>query len=230
MSICGIQGQVLEVTVVGCTKLRDTEWISRQDPYVCLEYGSSKFRTRTCTDGGKNPSFQEKFIFTLIEGLREVTVQVWNSNTLTMDDHIGSGRILLQKVLNEGYDGSSWPIQSRNGRYAGEVSLILHYPNLNKHQKNQTMYVPSYAPLAPPQSQGAYPYTQPPPSGYPPISSYVSQTPPVYPPVYPPPPAPVPSYAPAYPSQPAVYPPPPYPPTTYPPAPYPGYPGTYPPY
>lgn len=35
--------------VVGCNKLKDTEWISRQDPYVCLEYGSTKFRTRTCT-------------------------------------------------------------------------------------------------------------------------------------------------------------------------------------
>ncbi|KAF5180128.1 Elicitor-responsive protein, partial [Thalictrum thalictroides] len=48
-SVSGIQGQLLEVTVVSCSKLKDTEWISRQDPYVCLEYGSTKFRTRTCT-------------------------------------------------------------------------------------------------------------------------------------------------------------------------------------
>lgn len=43
-------------------------------------------------DGGKNPSFQEKFICTLIEGLRELNVNVWNSNTLTADDLIGSGK------------------------------------------------------------------------------------------------------------------------------------------
>ena len=36
-------------SVIGCTKLKDTEWISRQDPYVCLEYGSTNFRTTTCT-------------------------------------------------------------------------------------------------------------------------------------------------------------------------------------
>ncbi|PIA27147.1 hypothetical protein AQUCO_08300084v1 [Aquilegia coerulea] len=48
-SVSGIQGQLLEVTVVSCNKLKDTEWISRQDPYVCIEYGSTKFRTRTCT-------------------------------------------------------------------------------------------------------------------------------------------------------------------------------------
>ncbi|XP_047153784.1 LOW QUALITY PROTEIN: uncharacterized protein LOC124825244 [Vigna umbellata] len=76
MSISGIQGQPLEVTVVSCSKLKDTEWISRQDPLFGIEYGSTKFRTRTCTDGGKNPVFQEKFVFPLIEGLREINVLV----------------------------------------------------------------------------------------------------------------------------------------------------------
>ncbi|PKA57559.1 hypothetical protein AXF42_Ash018534 [Apostasia shenzhenica] len=33
--------------MVGCSKLKDTEWISRQDPYVCLEYATTKFRSRT---------------------------------------------------------------------------------------------------------------------------------------------------------------------------------------
>lgn len=118
--------------VVGCVRLKDTEWISKQDPYVSIEYGSSRPRTRTCTgilknfpvlgelvfpfrahsrvdrltipmkvmhlimcvDGGKNPTFQEKFVLTLIEGLRELTVSVWNSNTLSADDFIGNGRYL----------------------------------------------------------------------------------------------------------------------------------------
>lgn len=49
-------------------------------------------RCRRGTDGGKNPTFQEKFVFNLIEGLREINVSVWNSNSLTYDDHIGSGK------------------------------------------------------------------------------------------------------------------------------------------
>ncbi|GER42174.1 calcium-dependent lipid-binding family protein [Striga asiatica] len=124
MSISGIHGQLLEVTVVACNKLKDTEWISRQDPYVCLEYASSKHRTRTCTDGGKNPTFQEKFVFTLIEGLREISVVVWNSNTITFDDFIGSGKIQLQKVLSQGYDDSSWPLQDKRG---STIKLYLSF-------------------------------------------------------------------------------------------------------
>ncbi|XP_076881097.1 elicitor-responsive protein 3-like [Bidens hawaiensis] len=95
---------LLEITVVGCNKLKDTEWIARQDPYVCLEYGSSRNRTRVCTDGGKNPTFQEKFMYNVVEGLRELNINVWNSNTISRDDFIGSGKVHLGKVLSQGYD------------------------------------------------------------------------------------------------------------------------------
>ncbi|KAJ0437420.1 putative C2 domain-containing protein [Helianthus annuus] len=70
-----------------------------------------------CIDGGKNPTFQEKFVFTLIEGLRELNVSVWNSNTVTHDDFIGSGKIPLTKALSQGFDDSSWPLQSKTGRF-----------------------------------------------------------------------------------------------------------------
>ncbi|XP_074335551.1 elicitor-responsive protein 3-like isoform X2 [Apium graveolens] len=227
------------VSVVGCNKLKDTEWFSRQDPYVCLEYGSSKFRTRTCTDGGKNPTFQEKFVFTLIEGLRELNVVVWNSNTLTYDDFIGTGKIQLHKVLSQGYDDSPWSIQTKTGRHAGEVRLILHFSNANKPPKNHAQSaspVPlaytyplqassaRYPPLAsaapyPPQSSG-YPYPSAP---YPPPHSatYPSQT---YPPPaqYPPTPYPPPA---GYP--PTTYPPPSQPANHYPPGPHQGYPPPY---
>ncbi|KAG4209278.1 hypothetical protein ERO13_A03G187000v2 [Gossypium hirsutum] len=209
----GIQGQILDVTVVGCKKLKDTEWLSKQDPYVCLEYANTKYRTKTCTDGGKSPIFQEKFTFSLLEGLTEVNVVVWNSNTLSSDDLIGYGRIQLQKAISQGYDDSSWAIQTKTGRFAGEVQLILHYPNA-KHQASGGYSQPSAPPAYAP------PPHQPPPYGGPPVPA-----------PYPPPgPAgyPAPPYPGGYPQQPL------YPPATYPlgPDPYGGYPrppGAYPP-
>ncbi|CAN6554867.1 unnamed protein product [Malus baccata var. baccata] len=229
MSISGIQGQLLEVTVVGCNKLRDTEWISRQDPYVCLEYAHNKHRTRTCTDGGKNPTFQEKFVFPLIEGLRELNVLVWNSNTVTLDDFIGEGKVQLQKVLTQGYDDSTWQLQTKHGRYGGEVRLIMHYSKTNKPASS---YAPSAPPYGAPHASQAYLYSTPPPAGH-----YAPPAPGPYPPVpagYPAP-SPYPLYSPntagyppsaygppppAYGHTPSAYPPPPYPPTsTYPPPP-----------
>ncbi|WCJ17758.1 Calcium-dependent lipid-binding (CaLB domain) family protein [Euphorbia peplus] len=221
-SVYGIQGQLLEVTVVGCTKLKDTEWISRQDPYVIVEYGGKKSRTRTCTDGGKNPVFQEKFVFTLIEGLRELDIVVWNSNTLTYDDFIGSGKAQLQKALSQGFDDTTWPIQTKTGRYAGEVRIIVHYPNANKQGTSFAPSAPPYATHPPhtsmyPTQPPVYP-TQPPVS----VSSYAPPPPAAYttPSAYP-------SYPPNSGYPPSAYPAP-HPQTAYPPSPY-SAPSAYPP-
>ncbi|XP_020576130.1 protein SRC2 homolog isoform X2 [Phalaenopsis equestris] len=214
-----IQGRLLDVTVVGCSKLKDTEWISRQDPYVCLEYATTKFRTRTCTDGGKHPTFQEKTVIPLIEGLREISVAVWNSNTITFDDFIGSGRILLHKVLSQGYDDSSWTLQTKSGKFAGEVKVIMHFAGAYQQQQQQHGYqqhnsqesnyptstLQPYMPMAPPASSSYAP-----PPLYPPTMNRYSAPSSGYPSAYP--------HAP-YPS--STYPPSPYPPTSYPPAPYP---------
>ncbi|TYJ35202.1 hypothetical protein E1A91_A05G219900v1 [Gossypium mustelinum] len=210
MSISGIHGLPLEVTVVGCYNLEDKEWVSRQDPYVCLEYGSARYRTKTCTDGGKNPTFQEKFIFTLIEGLRELNVAVWNSNTLVADDLIGTGRIQLHKVLSQGFEDCTWPLQSKTGRHSGEVRLIMHYPNAQQPQKFKTKGAPSFPEYAP-----SAPFTQVLPYSHPPAALYPSTMPYATPPLsynsYPPPstatyqPSPYAGYPPQAPS--ASYPP-----------------------
>ncbi|KAJ9561318.1 hypothetical protein OSB04_006478 [Centaurea solstitialis] len=257
-----IHGSLLEVTVVSCTNLKDTEWISRQDPYVCVEYGSHKSSTRTCKgsgsngnsnlivnvrtteslsrvvfDGGKNPAFQEKFVYSLVEGLRDLNIAVWNSNTITHDDLIGTGRVPLTKALSQGFDDSSWPLQSKTGRHAGEVRLIMHYSNANKPGKDIYAQKPGkgFAPSAPPyvtnNAPPAYMYGTPPP-----ITSYPPSPYPSYPQnsgVYPAAPYPPQAGAPYPPQAGAPYPPQPYPPN---PAPYgshypPGspYPGMYPP-
>ncbi|CAM8971730.1 unnamed protein product [Rhodiola kirilowii] len=81
-----IQGKTIEVTVVSGNRLKDTEWLSRQDPYVLVKYGGKVYRTATCTDGGRDPKFCDTFRFKLFEGLREVEISVYNSNTLSSDD------------------------------------------------------------------------------------------------------------------------------------------------
>ncbi|KAI3708008.1 hypothetical protein L2E82_37001 [Cichorium intybus] len=216
----GIHGNVLEVNVVGCNKLKDTEWISRQDPYVCVEYGSNRSRTRVCTDGSKNPIFQEKFVYSLIEGLRELNIMVWNSNTLSHDDFIGSGKVQLAKVLSHGFDDSSWPLHSKTGRHAGEVRLIMHYTNVNNHVTSFATSAPPYVtsgpphvpmyPAPPPTLSMSYPSTYPPGAyNVPPVAYWRPPESGGYPPSpsapYPPPP-----YGSHHPTYPGGYPPPPY--------------------
>ncbi|KAE8715661.1 Detected protein of unknown function [Hibiscus syriacus] len=219
----GIHGLTLEVTVVGCYNLQDKEWVSRQDPYVCLDYGSAKYRTKTCTDGGRNPTFQEKFIFTLIEGLRELNV---GFGTATL-----SSPMILSAV--EGFNSTQFcpkVLKIAPGLFkaklAGEVRLIMYYPNARQPQNWMTKGAPSfpgYAPSAP--LAQVTPYAHPPAAPYPTpmpyaalgLSSYNSY-PPTTTTTYPP--SPYAGYPPAsYTYPPQVYPPPPQPSPCYPPAP-----------
>ncbi|KAL7002845.1 hypothetical protein U1Q18_004003 [Sarracenia purpurea var. burkii] len=146
-------------------------------------------------------------------------------------------RIQLQKVLSEGYDDSSWPLQTKTGRHAGEIRLILHYANAKKPATSYAPSAPPYvAPSAPqvpmystppPASSGPYP---PPATAYPAPSPYASYPPNSVtysaPPYHPLPPS---AYPPPY-QPPSAYPPPPYPPPPpppqaspyYPPGPFPG--------
>ncbi|XP_024385298.1 uncharacterized protein [Physcomitrium patens] len=177
-----VQGQTLDLNVVGCANLSDKEWFSRQDPYVIIEYSGQKYRTRTDTDGGRNPSFNETFKISLIEGLREVQAHVWNSNTLERDDYIGSTKIWLNKVIDSGYDDTQWPLtNSRTLKSAGTLKLILHYGGSGKNKPakcEQTAHPPaphgvytqpgpSYGYPTPPYGvPGHQPHTAYPPAGY----------------------------------------------------------------
>lgn len=76
MTTSGLQGQHLDITVVGCLQLGDTEWISRKDPHDCLEYANNRFQTKTWIDDGKNPSFKEKFVLILIENLHKINISI----------------------------------------------------------------------------------------------------------------------------------------------------------
>ncbi|KAL3688158.1 hypothetical protein R1sor_014467 [Riccia sorocarpa] len=242
----GIQGQILEVNVVGCKNLSDKEWFGRQDPYVIVEYANNRFRTRTHTDGGRNPMFNEKFQISLIEGLRELTVQVWESNSVALDKHIGTAKVILERVLSTGYDTTPWNLTGRSARSAGEVNLILHYAGGKKDSHATSSYPTSHTTSSYPTSHTTqspvmtgYPAStylptptySPAPGGYPNSTGYQAPLAP-YPPQSPYPAAVPQGYPPvgAYPSAPQAYPaaaPPAYPPPA---APYPApSPGGYPP-
>ncbi|KAG6494299.1 hypothetical protein ZIOFF_049323 [Zingiber officinale] len=126
--------------------------------------------------GGKNPNFHEKFQIPLVEGLRELNVTIWNSNTFTADDFIGNGRIQLHKVLSHGYDDNSWPLQTKHLKFAGEVKVIMHFQTTLQSSAATSPSAPPYSPGTPGTPPPAYapayaPYA---PGAYPAVSMYAS--------------------------------------------------------
>ncbi|GJP45905.1 hypothetical protein CLOM_g5242 [Closterium sp. NIES-68] len=178
----------LEVTVIGGVGLTDKEVFTRQDPYVVLEYGQQRFRSKTDIDGGTNPAFNSTFTLSLLPGLNEVTIVIWNENVLR-DNVIGSCRIGLERVLATGMEDGYFPVYNKRQHQHGSLRVILKY----RPQYSASPYAPSAYPQpaysAPP---SAYPPSYPPqpyapPVSYPPPPAYPygqSPYPPSYPPAY----------------------------------------------
>ncbi|KAK9824145.1 hypothetical protein WJX72_008098 [[Myrmecia] bisecta] len=153
--------------VLGATGLRDTQTFGKQDPYAVLQVGNLRFRTKTCADGGKKPIWNETFHFDVPAGVTELQCVVWNDNTVTSDDTIGSAHISLAKALSEKHDHARIPLKTNDGKSAGELDMFMDFTPAKVGDKpmpqpiQQGATIPAKYPTAPP-ADGAPPlYGQP---------------------------------------------------------------------
>ncbi|KAH7299474.1 hypothetical protein KP509_24G013600 [Ceratopteris richardii] len=58
-SYMAVQDHLIDIIVIGCTNLRDIKIISKQNPYVVLEYGDSNYRTMIDRLCARHPIFND---------------------------------------------------------------------------------------------------------------------------------------------------------------------------
>jgi Ca2+-dependent lipid-binding protein len=86
----------LEITIEFAKGLKDTNVFARQDPYCKVCVGTQEFKTRTATDGGTSPVWNETFKFNIINE-NDFTILV-KADDYTSDEYIGRGSGTLAKV------------------------------------------------------------------------------------------------------------------------------------
>lgn len=222
-----------------CGKLlRDTDFLTKMDPYCVVTCGSQRQKTRIASGAGKNPSWSDQLVFKKsYEDMLQISVFDYDGNS--RDDLVGEGSISIARITSTP-TWEDWVEVNYKGRRAGEVRLSVSFtpeggnyaqPGYGAPQHGQptVVYVnvpqPGY-PAVPPQA--AYPAYPPGYQGGPP-PSYPAY-PPAYP-AYPPSPAGFNAPQPMYNPQPGYNPPQPgygqYPPQPNPYQGYPGYPPSY---
>ncbi|KAG2486404.1 hypothetical protein HYH03_014980 [Edaphochlamys debaryana] len=200
----------LALTIEFAKDLKDKDWFGKQDPYVVLKCGSQTYRTKTHTDGGRNPVWNETFHMNIInDNTIELTIK---DSDVGRDDIIGTAVVPLARARETGHDQQQLAVHTKSGKQHGFISVKMQFTRNGKPQQH---------PGAPGPAPGAYPapYGAPPPGAYPPQPGYPPQPQPGYPPQPQPgyPPQPQPGYPPQPQAQPG------YPPAAgYPPQPMPG--------
>ena len=187
----------LEVNVMDAVRLRDTQTWGKQDPYVWVQCGArNKERTKTHTDGGVCPRWMERFTFSLDGSETALDIEVWNSNTLTSNNIIGTGSISLAEGVARGVHEARCRLKDKKGRFgAGEISIVLRFEwaKAQAHAPPQMMppqQMMSPQQMMPPQQMMSPQQMMPPRQMMPPPAhvGFYGQPPPAGTPPAPPPP------------------------------------------
>jgi hypothetical protein len=101
-AVTRLQGR-LTITVHRGTDVKDVQLVGKQDPYCKVKLGNEKFKTKVADDGGREPKWEQSFLFNLDGKSAEqdiVHFEVHNHN-LTTDDGIGRADIKTLELVKE---------------------------------------------------------------------------------------------------------------------------------
>lgn len=116
------------VHVLEAQSLHDSQTFGKQDPYVLVELGSTHYRGKTITDGGVKPTFNQKYEFEYNPKLPAlIQVSIFNSNSITSDDLLGTVEVPLGPVLSKHHEEVNASVVRKSGKVKGSLHLILQF-------------------------------------------------------------------------------------------------------
>lgn len=105
--------------------LADKDTLGKQDPYVILECGRHKEKSKTHKGGGAHPVWNEKFHFK-VDQENEVILTIMDDDLLK-DDTIGTCWIPLGQVKQLGQQTLQVPVNMKKGAQKGSVIVHMTY-------------------------------------------------------------------------------------------------------
>lgn len=107
----------------------------KADPYARLRIGTQEFATKPNPGGGKNPIWNEEFIFD-ISNERDMEVEVLDKETVGNDKFMGRLKIsIMEWVANGRFDGDL-DVVDKAGKSVGRISLVCKFERPSAPAKN----------------------------------------------------------------------------------------------
>ncbi|RHY08346.1 hypothetical protein DYB37_003780 [Aphanomyces astaci] len=114
----------LQVRVKGATNLRSVQFIGKQDPYCEVRLGGRVFRTRTHDNGGKNPRWEDTFVFNVMDPQVEQLLIVIKDHNWVSDEFIGTCNVPLNAFLH-GQMVDQWYPVNHGRKQKGTINLAI---------------------------------------------------------------------------------------------------------
>ena len=109
-----------------CAKLlRDTDFLTKMDPYCVITCGGQRQKTRVASGAGKTPNWSDQFVFKRnYEDMINIAVYDYDGNS--RDDIIGEGSVSFSRITSTA-NWEDWVDISHKGRKSGEVRLSVTF-------------------------------------------------------------------------------------------------------
>jgi hypothetical protein len=148
----------LTLTVHRGEELRDVQLIGKQDPYCELTIGSEKFKTKVHDDGGKNPVWNQAFLFNLDGKSDKLSVLIKDKEVLS-DRNIARVDIPLMTLLKEEKQQKIQVYNPENfTQVAGSLYVTAQFEGTGGPEKPKpaAAAAPAPTPVVAPQQQVVY--------------------------------------------------------------------------
>ncbi|KAL8167895.1 hypothetical protein V2J09_009394 [Rumex salicifolius] len=129
----------LEVLLVQCKSINDTEFLAKMDPYVIIRYGNQECTSSVAKGQGKNPVWKERFRFDVdfpTDQSHKYKLKFWimDKHKYSCDDFDGEAEVYVKDVIMEGMEKGTAELKQgkyrvvlQDKRYAGEISVGVQF-------------------------------------------------------------------------------------------------------
>jgi Ca2+-dependent lipid-binding protein len=121
---------ILEITIVSASKLKNTAYLGKMDPYCVVFFLGEKTRTKTVKNGGSNPVWEESYKCKTSSDITDQTIKLMikNENRMLSDEIIGVSEMSLGDCFRLGKDTIDAPVLSAKTRErVGDVRVRCEF-------------------------------------------------------------------------------------------------------
>jgi len=102
----------------------------KADPYARLRIGLQDFMTKPNPGGGKNPIWNEEFVFD-ISNERELEVEVLDKETVGNDKFMGKCKVSIMEWIANGKFEGDLDLEDKAGKNVGRISISCSFARPN---------------------------------------------------------------------------------------------------
>jgi len=95
----------LLIRPISAKLLHDTEFIGKMSPYLKVTAGAEILKSPACHKGHLTPTWDTELILALPELCNSILIELFNKETISKDDFIGSARFDLNQLTEGGFRG-----------------------------------------------------------------------------------------------------------------------------